>query len=178
MSAMLALNPAAGARTSFVSGLPTSVRYRSRLPVLMGFFDGIKANFGNDDSLGSRQNAGLSRPADTRTITWVGPGGTKVSEGVTAGQSLQDIARRARVPIKYSCKDGWCKTCEVEINGRRVSACQAGAPNSDVTIKWFKDNKMREDPRKKGKGGTAASRMRKKMLEQDISSKKSGWSWR
>eukprot|EP00966_Prymnesium_polylepis_P270686 6253432-Prymnesium_polylepis.1 len=41
----------------------------------MGLFDGLKGAFANDDTLGKRENAGLSKEKDKRTVTWVSPKG-------------------------------------------------------------------------------------------------------
>ena len=41
----------------------------------MGLFDGLKSAFANDDTLGERENAGLSKVKDKRTVTWVSPKG-------------------------------------------------------------------------------------------------------
>ena len=43
----------------------------------MGLFDGFAKAFANDDTLGARENAGLSKEAQKRTVTWIGPKGQK-----------------------------------------------------------------------------------------------------
>jgi len=99
-------------------------------------FDGFKAAFANDDTLGARENAGLSKEATKRKVTWVGPKGQKKESIVVPGQKLRDVARSAGIPIKYDCNEGTCKTCEAMIGNSRAKICVTKAPNKDVTIKY------------------------------------------
>jgi len=92
--------------------------------------------FANDDSLGARQNAGLSKEKTKRTVTWVGPKGQKKTALCIPGQSLRDIARGSGIPIVYDCQEGTCKTCEAMVGGGRAKICVARMPNKDVTIKY------------------------------------------
>jgi len=102
----------------------------------MGLFDGFAKAFANDDSLGARQNAGLSKEKTKRTVTWVGPKGQKKTALCIPGQSLRDIARGSGIPIVYDCQEGTCKTCEAMVGGGRAKICVARMPNKDVTIKY------------------------------------------
>lgn len=40
------------------------------------------------------------------------------------GEKVSIVAKRAKIPITYSCKKGDCGTCELMINGLIVKACQ------------------------------------------------------
>ena len=90
-------------------------------------FESFKKAFENDDSLGTRSNAGLSKQKQTRTITWVGPNKQKKTSVVIPGQSLRDIARASGVPIKYDCENGKCKTCEAKVGNGRAKICVSKA---------------------------------------------------
>ena len=102
----------------------------------MGLFDGLAKAFENDSTLGDRENAGLSKVKDKRTVTWVGPKGQKKTATVVSGQRLKDIARGSGIPIRYDCNEGTCKTCEAMVGGSRTKICVARMPNKDVTIKY------------------------------------------
>jgi len=102
----------------------------------MGLFDNLKGAFANDDTLTARGNAGLSKEATKRTITWVGPTGKQKKSTVVAGQRLKDIARGAGIPIKYDCSEGTCKTCEAQMGNGRVKICVAKAIDKDITINY------------------------------------------
>ena len=62
----------------------------SHVNVAMNWLAGA---FANDDSLGARENAGLSKEKAKKTITWVGPKGQSKKSVVVPGQKLRDIAR-------------------------------------------------------------------------------------
>jgi hypothetical protein len=62
----------------------------SHVNVAMNWFAGA---FANDDSLGARENAGLSKEKAKKTITWVGPNGQSKKSVVVPGQKLRDVAR-------------------------------------------------------------------------------------
>jgi len=102
----------------------------------MGLFDGFAKAFANDDTLGDRADAGLSKQKGKKTVTWKGPNGKTKTSTVVPGQSLKDIARGTGVPIKYNCQEGTCKTCEAKIGGQKVRICVAKMPNKDVTIQY------------------------------------------
>jgi len=102
----------------------------------MGLFDGLASAFANDDTLGEREDAGLSRQKTKRTVTWVGPKGQKKTAQVIAGQRLKDIARSCGIPIRYDCQEGTCKTCEAQIGMGRAKICVTKMPDKDITIKY------------------------------------------
>jgi ferredoxin len=104
--------------------------------VRMGMFDGLKGAFANDDTLGKRENAGLSKEKTKRTVTWVGPKGEKKVAQALAGQKLRDVARSCNIPIKYDCNEGTCKTCEAQVGSGRAKICVTKMPDKDVTIKY------------------------------------------
>jgi ferredoxin len=107
-----------------------------RTAVRMGMFDGLKGAFANDDTLGKRENAGLSKEKTKRTVTWVGPKGEKKVAQALAGQKLRDVARSCNIPIKYDCNEGTCKTCEAQVGSGRAKICVTKMPDKDVTIKY------------------------------------------
>ena len=80
--------------------LPTAVSRPAvaQPTVRMGMFDGLAKAFENDDSLGERKSAGLSKEKAKKTVTWVGPNGQKKLSTVVPGQNLRDIAR-VRAPL-------------------------------------------------------------------------------
>jgi hypothetical protein len=45
-----------------------------------------------------------------------------------AGTRLSEVAKSAGAQIKYSCRKGECRTCEVDFNGSIVKACQSYLP--------------------------------------------------
>jgi ferredoxin len=102
----------------------------------MGLFDNLKGAFANDDTLGARSNAGLTKEGTKRTITWIGPNGKEKKSTVVAGQRLRDIARGSGIPIVYDCTEGTCKTCEAQMGNGRVKVCVAKAIDRDITIKY------------------------------------------
>ena len=122
----LACSPVSSLVCSFQPGvLATHTR---RASVTMGLFDGA---FANDPAYAKKQNAGLSKEATKRTVTWVNAqtGATKTAQAV-AGQSLREVARG--IPIKYDCREGICKTCLSSMG----KICVTKMPNKDVTIKY------------------------------------------
>ena len=128
-------------------------------PPTMNIF---KNAFANDAAYSKKENAGLSKQAAQKTITWIGPKGQKKTATVVPGQRLKDVARACGIPIRvrrrpaagrrtaspkiapaaprrapqYDCQDGICKTCEAQCGMGRVKICQAKAPGKDVTIKY------------------------------------------
>ena len=67
------------------------------------------------------------------------------------GDSLSDIAAAAGVEIKYKCKKGECNTCEVNINGKFVKACQTKIVSAD-NLRVVAKSKLQEA--KDAKAGT------------------------
>jgi ferredoxin len=87
--------------------------------------DAMNKAMANED-MGPRQNAGLSKEPDAITVEFIGA--KKATVTAYAGQKISQVANSARVPIKYNCKAGDCGTCEVNIDGKIVKACQAVLP--------------------------------------------------
>ena len=106
---------------------------RASSTTALHLFGGLKGAFGNDDSLGKQENAGIK-------------GGPKFNDKVTfnkkaikaiPGQKVSRVAAAARVKITYSCKKGDCGTCEMMMNGRVVKACQATIPTGKCDMQTF-----------------------------------------
>lgn len=118
---------------------------RARTPT-MGLFDSLAAAFDNDDTLGEAGPAGLKQKAEVHTITWVGPQPEGpaaffakqplVEQEAIAGQSLRDLAQQAGIPIKYSCMQGTCHICDVDIDGVATPTCTAVCPKRDMRIEY------------------------------------------
>lgn len=53
----------------------------------------------------------------------------KVCTQARVGQPLSEVAVAAGIQINYKCKKGECGTCEVNINGKWVKACQETIPS-------------------------------------------------
>ncbi|CAM9588456.1 unnamed protein product [Chrysoparadoxa australica] len=58
------------------------------------------------------------------------------------GTPLSQVAKKAGAKVRYSCKEGNCATCEINIDGRNVKACvgkvrmrKPPAPSS-ICISW------------------------------------------
>jgi ferredoxin len=95
------------------------------------FGDALKGAFANDDSLGKRKDEGLSRGPDYNENVTVN--GKKV-QGAVVGQKLTVVAGRARVKIPVNCQKGDCGTCMVNLNGKKVKACQTPLPKGKASI--------------------------------------------
>ncbi|KAG7346866.1 2Fe-2S iron-sulfur cluster binding domain containing protein [Nitzschia inconspicua] len=95
------------------------------------FGDALKGAFANDDSLGKRKDEGLSKGPDYNENVTVN--GKKV-QGAVVGQKLTVVAGRARVKIPVNCQKGDCGTCMVNLNGRKVKACQTPLPKGKANI--------------------------------------------
>ena len=94
------------------------------------FGDALKGAFANDD-LGARKNEGLSGgPNYNEAVTVNG----KPVQGAVVGQKLTVVAGRARVKIPVNCQKGDCGTCVVNMNGRKVKACQTQLPKGKCSI--------------------------------------------
>lgn len=117
-----------GFAPSSSSPSPTSFSTTTSLNI---FGDAFKGAFSNDDSLGKRKNEGLSGGPDYNENVTVN--GKKV-EGAVVGQKLTVVAGRARVKIPVNCQQGDCGTCVVNLNGRKVKACQATLPKGKANI--------------------------------------------
>jgi ferredoxin len=86
----------------------------------------LKGALANDPNLPPATNPGLSKGPQPVTVEFLGA--NKKTVTAYLGQSIGDIAKRAGVDIKYSCKKGECRTCEVNFNGKIVKACQSSLP--------------------------------------------------
>lgn len=148
---------------------------RAELRVRMGMFDGLAAAFANDDTLSERQEAGLKNKLQPQKITWVGPepegpaalfSKQRIDEQTAMpGQSIQDLAELAGVPIRYSCYKGTCHLCDVKIDGITTPACMAKLGKADVTIEYMESSeaeayakealKAERDARRAAKAGAA-----------------------
>lgn len=100
---------------------------RSSLIHRQGWMDAFK----NDESLGKPQNAGLKNGPNYNEQVTVN--GVKVPNAVV-GQKLTVVASRVRVKIPVNCQKGDCGTCMVNLNGRKVKACQTSLPSGKASI--------------------------------------------
>lgn len=100
----------ASTASAFALGAPVTWKPIAAATPTMGLFDGLAKAFENDSTLGERENAGLSKEKQKRTVTWVGPKGQQKKATVVPGQKLKDIARSCGIPIRYDCQEGTCKT--------------------------------------------------------------------
>jgi ferredoxin len=108
----LAASPALGFST-----LPSTPRQDTSLD---GLFDGFAGAFSNEE-MGAKKNEGLANGPDYNENVTVN--GKKV-QGAVVGQKLTVVAGRARVKIPVNCQKGDCGTCVVNMNGKKVKACQ------------------------------------------------------
>lgn len=92
-----------------------------------GWMDAFK----NDETLGKPQNAGLKNGPNYNEQVTVN--GMKVPNAVV-GQKLTVVASRVRVKIPVNCQKGDCGTCMVNLNGRKVKACQTSLPSGKASI--------------------------------------------
>ena len=69
-------------------------------------FDAVAGRIGS--SAGDRVELTLGRRVGTVRIIW--PNG--VQSGALPGEPLQELAQKARYPVKYACTSGSCGTCE------------------------------------------------------------------
>jgi ferredoxin len=100
---------------------PQQIRQQDHTSLNMGFGDAFKGAFSNDDTLGAKKNEGLAGgPNYNESVTING----KAVKGAVVGQKLTVVAGLARVKIPVNCQKGDCGTCEVNLNGRKVKACQ------------------------------------------------------
>lgn len=95
------------------------------------FGDALKGAFANDDTLGKRKNEGLAGgPKYNDNVTVNG----KPVQGAVVGQKLTVVAGRARVKIPVNCQKGDCGTCMVNMNGKKVKACQTSLGTGKCSI--------------------------------------------
>jgi ferredoxin len=98
----------------------------SRSTHLYGLGDILKKALANDPNLPPAQNPGLSRDPDPILVEFLPS--KKVVKGFP-GQAVSVVAQAAGVDIKYSCKKGECATCNINLNGSLVKACQSKLPS-------------------------------------------------
>lgn len=75
------------------------------------------------------------KKVDTATIEFLP---SKIIANAVIGEKLSDVAKNAKVEIQYKCKKGECGTCEVNIGGKWVKACQTTITSNDplqITIR-------------------------------------------
>lgn len=121
----------------------------------LNLFGNLGDAFKNDAGLGKQENAGLKGVSVylfaciilylyVNVCTQLPPQGPKFNEGVTingkpvkavVGQKVSVVAAAARVKIAYNCNKGDCGTCMVNINGKKVKACQMTIPEGKCAIK-------------------------------------------
>ncbi|KAG8458060.1 hypothetical protein KFE25_012720 [Diacronema lutheri] len=54
---------------------------------------------------------------------------------VAPGTPLSEAAAKARVRVRYDCKEGKCGMCEVKVNGRAMRTCVSKVPKTGpVTV--------------------------------------------
>lgn len=100
---------------------------------LYGLGDFFAKALANDPNLPPPQNPGLSKTPDIVEIEFLP---AKKTVKAYLGSNVRSVAEKAGVDIKYGCKKGECKTCEVNFNGKIVKACQASLPSTS-TVKKF-----------------------------------------
>lgn len=130
------LNQLAHSFQSFISNTNRSWRKvvkPNRSFLQMGLGDILKKALANDPNMTPAQNPGLSKAPEYVNIEFV-KGSVKKQVRAIKGEALRTIASQAGVAIKYSCKKGECRTCEVTLNGKTVKACQSYLPGGSVTV--------------------------------------------
>jgi ferredoxin len=96
----------------------------------LNLFDGLKGAFSNEE-MGAKKNEGLANgPNYNENVTVNG----KKVQGAVVGQKLTVVAGRARVKIPVNCQKGDCGTCVVNMNGKKVKACQMTLPSGKCNI--------------------------------------------
>lgn len=108
----------------------SSLQSTSRHGTSLNIFGGLKGAFANEE-MGAKKNEGLANgPNYNENVTVNG----KKVQGAVVGQKLTVVAGRARVKIPVNCQKGDCGTCMVNLNGKKVKACQIGLPSGKATI--------------------------------------------
>eukprot|EP00980_Cylindrotheca_fusiformis_P008909 scaffold1900_cov123-Cylindrotheca_fusiformis.AAC.35 len=108
----------------------SSLQSSPRLETNLNMFGGLKGAFANED-MGAKKNEGLSNgPNYNENVTVNG----KKVPGAVVGQKLTVVAGRARVKIPVNCQKGDCGTCMVNMNGKKVKACQTPLPSGKTSI--------------------------------------------
>ena len=99
----------------------------------LGLGDEFKNALANDPNLPPAKNPGLSKEPVAVEVEFL-PSNKKVKAFL--GQSISTIAQKSGVDIKYGCKKGECRTCEVNFNGKIVKACQSSLPSTSSLKKF------------------------------------------
>ncbi|CAM9804757.1 unnamed protein product, partial [Laminaria digitata] len=60
---------------------------------------------------------------------------SKKTVNAVVGTPLSQLCAKNKIKVKYSCKQGDCATCSINIDGRNVKACQGKVPASRRIIK-------------------------------------------
>ena len=97
----------------------------------MGWGDILKNAMANDPSLPPMKDPGLSNAPQMITVDFVKDGVSKKVKTIQ-GTSIRECASRAGVEIRYQCKKGECKTCEINVGGKVVRACQSFLPKTST----------------------------------------------
>jgi ferredoxin len=69
------------------------------------------------------------------------------------GTSLSEIAESAGIEIKYKCRKGECGTCEVNLDGKWIKACQTSLPRPTmgntlkITVKPVLAKEQKDSPK-------------------------------
>lgn len=91
-----------------------------------------RKNVGSESALGffgkKSENPGQSN--DSQTFN-----GKPIKAKV--GEKVSVVAKKAKIPVTYSCRKGDCGTCEIMMNGLIVKACQEKIPSGKCVIKTF-----------------------------------------
>ncbi|KAL3944096.1 MAG: hypothetical protein SGBAC_001827 [Bacillariaceae sp.] len=109
----------------------TSPQSNIRQDTSLNIFGGLKGAFANEE-MGAKKNEGLSNgPSYNENVTVNG----KAVQGAVVGQKITVVAGRARVKIPVNCQKGDCGTCMVNVNGKKVKACQTALGAGKCAIK-------------------------------------------
>ncbi|CAB1117693.1 unnamed protein product [Ectocarpus sp. CCAP 1310/34] len=60
---------------------------------------------------------------------------SKKTVNAVVGSPLSQLCAKNGIKVKYSCKQGDCATCSINIDGRNVKACQGRVPASRRIVK-------------------------------------------
>mmetsp|Transcript_28870 Transcript_28870/g.69709 ORF Transcript_28870/g.69709 Transcript_28870/m.69709 type:complete len:135 (-) Transcript_28870:80-484(-) len=109
----------------------SSPQLKIRQDTSLNIFGGLKGAFANEE-MGAKKNEGLSNgPNYNENVTVNG----KPVPGAVVGQKITVVAGRARVKIPVNCQKGDCGTCMVNVNGKKVKACQTALGAGKCAIK-------------------------------------------
>lgn len=112
--------------TSFAFVHSNVVKQHLHIPITtmnMGFMDGIKKAFENEDFNTTSKNGKSNKEKSKYTEICVDVCGRKIS--AVKGQKLKDIIRASGAPIKFNCEKGQCGSCEAFVNGKKMRTCRS-----------------------------------------------------